>query len=195
MDLKFSLNDCFFFGAIISATDPGKYIQQLESFFLILYPFKFEGVCGVQQNKFILHEKKIWILYQSKFLTLLSQQHLMVTLVVLVDSLFSSYMYWYWYIISCCSLSVTVLAIFSDLKADVDLFAFIFGESVLNDAVAIVLSGWAILLSYLMLGLVRISDIALTRFTWKQHIDKEYARLMLIHINSVFLRQFHSKLI
>ena len=93
MDLKFSLNDCFFFGAIISATDPGKYIQQLQSFFLILYPFKFEGVCGVQQNKFILHEKKIWILYQSKFLTLLSQQHLMVTLVVLVDSLFSSYMY------------------------------------------------------------------------------------------------------
>jgi sodium/hydrogen exchanger-like protein 6/7 len=37
---------------------------------------------------------------------------------------------------------VTVLAIFSDLKADVDLFAFIFGESVLNDAVAIVLSGY-----------------------------------------------------
>nr|XP_011451414.3 sodium/hydrogen exchanger 9 isoform X8 [Crassostrea gigas] len=55
---SFSLNDCFFFGAIISATDP-----------------------------------------------------------------------------------VTVLAIFSDLKVDVDLFAFIFGESVLNDAVAIVLSG------------------------------------------------------
>ncbi|XP_056005780.1 sodium/hydrogen exchanger 9-like isoform X3 [Ostrea edulis] len=58
MDISFTLNDCFFFGAIISATDP-----------------------------------------------------------------------------------VTVLAIFSDLKADVDLFAFIFGESVLNDAVAIVLSG------------------------------------------------------
>lgn len=80
--------------------------------------------------------------------------------VTLVDILFSSYMYWYWYMISLCSLSVTVLAIFSDLKADVDLFAFIFGESVLNDAVAIVLSGWAILLSYLMLGLVRITDIA-----------------------------------
>ncbi|XP_069104244.1 sodium/hydrogen exchanger 6-like isoform X5 [Argopecten irradians] len=57
MEIKFSLNDCFFFGAIISATDP-----------------------------------------------------------------------------------VTVLAIFSDLKVDVDLFAFVFGESVLNDAVAIVLS-------------------------------------------------------
>lgn len=40
-----------------------------------------------------------------------------------------------------CFVSVTVLAIFSDLKVDVDLFAFIFGESVLNDAVAIVLSG------------------------------------------------------
>ena len=38
-------------------------------------------------------------------------------------------------------ISVTVLAIFSDLRVDVDLFALVFGESVLNDAVAIVLSG------------------------------------------------------
>ena len=38
-------------------------------------------------------------------------------------------------------LTVTVLAIFSDLKVDVDLNALVFGESVLNDAVAIVLSG------------------------------------------------------
>ncbi|XP_069492716.1 sodium/hydrogen exchanger 7 [Ambystoma mexicanum] len=35
---------------------------------------------------------------------------------------------------------VTVLAIFYDLHADVDLYALLFGESVLNDAVAIVLS-------------------------------------------------------
>ncbi|XP_041355258.1 sodium/hydrogen exchanger 9-like isoform X8 [Gigantopelta aegis] len=56
--ITFSLNDCFFFGAVISATDP-----------------------------------------------------------------------------------VTVLAIFHDLHVDVDLYAIIFGESVLNDAVAIVLSG------------------------------------------------------
>uniref|UniRef100_A0A8C8E226 Sodium/hydrogen exchanger n=1 Tax=Oryzias sinensis TaxID=183150 RepID=A0A8C8E226_9TELE len=35
---------------------------------------------------------------------------------------------------------VTVLAIFNDLKVDVDLYALLFGESVLNDAVAIVLS-------------------------------------------------------
>ncbi|KAL5004134.1 hypothetical protein ScPMuIL_017590 [Solemya velum] len=36
---------------------------------------------------------------------------------------------------------VTVLAIFHDLNVDVDLYAMVFGESVLNDAVAIVLSG------------------------------------------------------
>lgn len=35
---------------------------------------------------------------------------------------------------------VTVLAIFNDLNVDVDLFAMVFGESALNDAVAIVLS-------------------------------------------------------
>lgn len=38
------------------------------------------------------------------------------------------------------SVSVTVLAIFHELKVDVDLYALLFGESVLNDAVAIVLS-------------------------------------------------------
>ncbi|RXM93822.1 Sodium/hydrogen exchanger 7 [Acipenser ruthenus] len=37
---------------------------------------------------------------------------------------------------------VTVLAIFNELGADVDLYALLFGESVLNDAVAIVLSSW-----------------------------------------------------
>ncbi|CAF4790184.1 unnamed protein product [Pieris macdunnoughi] len=36
---------------------------------------------------------------------------------------------------------LTVLAIFSQLKVDVNLYAMIFGESVLNDAVALVLSG------------------------------------------------------
>ncbi|GAA6071413.1 sodium/hydrogen exchanger 7, partial [Tachysurus ichikawai] len=35
---------------------------------------------------------------------------------------------------------VTVLAIFNELHADVDLYALLFGESVMNDAVAIVLS-------------------------------------------------------
>lgn len=36
---------------------------------------------------------------------------------------------------------LTVLAIFNDLHVDVNLYALVFGESVLNDAVAIVLSG------------------------------------------------------
>ena len=34
---------------------------------------------------------------------------------------------------------VTMLAVFKELKVDVDLDALLFGESVLNDAVAIVL--------------------------------------------------------
>lgn len=40
---------------------------------------------------------------------------------------------------------LTILAIFSDLQVDVNLYALVFGESVLNDAVAIVLSGFVLL--------------------------------------------------
>lgn len=36
---------------------------------------------------------------------------------------------------------LTILAIFNDLHVDVNLYALVLGESVLNDAVAIVLSG------------------------------------------------------
>ena len=42
------------------------------------------------------------------------------------------------YCVSCPA--VTVLAIFNELQVDVDLYALLFGESVLNDAVAVVLS-------------------------------------------------------
>lgn len=41
--------------------------------------------------------------------------------------------------------AVTVLAIFHALNVDVDLYALVFGESVLNDAVAIVLAQYALL--------------------------------------------------
>lgn len=39
-----------------------------------------------------------------------------------------------------CFVSVTVLAIFHELHVDTDLYTLLFGESVLNDAVAIVLT-------------------------------------------------------
>lgn len=39
-----------------------------------------------------------------------------------------------------CMVLVTVLAIFNELNADGDLYALLFGESVMNDAVSIVLS-------------------------------------------------------
>lgn len=38
------------------------------------------------------------------------------------------------------SFKVTVIAVFQDLHVDVDMFILVFGESVLNDAVAIVLT-------------------------------------------------------
>ena len=36
---------------------------------------------------------------------------------------------------------LTIISIFNDLHVDVNLYALVFGESVLNDAVALVLSG------------------------------------------------------
>lgn len=39
---------------------------------------------------------------------------------------------------------LTIISIFNDLHVDVNLYALVFGESVLNDAVALVLSGYVL---------------------------------------------------
>ncbi len=47
--------------------------------------------------------------------------------------------------------TVTVLAIFESLRVDLDLYILVFGESVLNDAVSIVLfsfGGWSCLMCH-----------------------------------------------
>lgn len=77
-NLSFSLADLFWFGAIISATDPGELIPDIVNL-----------IAGKNLYHF----------------------------------------------------SVSVLAIFNDINVDADLYAILFGESVLNNAVAIVLSG------------------------------------------------------
>ncbi len=82
---KFYYTDCLFFGAIISATDPGT-----------THP---PGGCDAVYGR-VCEIRSVWI--------------------------------------SVCA--VTVLAIFNELHADGDLYALLFGESVMNDAVAIVLS-------------------------------------------------------
>jgi len=87
-----TINDCLYFGALISATDPGKDGWKMK----------------IRPQSYI-------ILIYTGF-------------IIFWD--FSMYF----------SLSVTVLAIFNDLNVDVDLYALVFGESVLNDAVAIVLT-------------------------------------------------------
>ena len=61
------------------------------------------------------------------------------------------------------SLLVTVLAIFHELQVDVELYALLFGESVLNDAVAIVLSSWVCTSFYTECSMRKAS-------CWVQHI-------------------------
>lgn len=57
-----------------------------------------------------------------------------------IRSVIGNQVYDHLFSLVCLSLTVTVLAIFHELQVDVDLYALLFGESVLNDAVAVVLS-------------------------------------------------------
>lgn len=57
------------------------------------------------------------------------------------------------------SISVTVLAVFSEMHVDSELYALVFGESALNDAVAIVLSGYNIKLYIYIYLMFRIVDM------------------------------------
>ena len=86
----FDFLECLLFGALISATDPGKFLV-----------FK------------VRHDVYHYII------TILSSDKCDCFILFLF--------------------TVTVLAIFHDLHVDVDLYALVFGESVMNDAVAIVL--------------------------------------------------------
>lgn len=98
----FFFTDCLFFGAIVSATDPGR-LRHKTWYCALIFPHVFH------------HFNK--------------------------SALLSCYMIFVYLCgVSLFCVSVTVLAIFNELKVDVDLYALLFGESVLNDAVAIVLS-------------------------------------------------------
>lgn len=88
----FYFTDCLFFGAMVSATDPGRRCCWARS-------LQANVVSGLLCSS-------------------------------LAPRSFAAFL----------CLPVTVLAIFHELKVDVDLYALLFGESVLNDAVAIVLS-------------------------------------------------------
>uniref|UniRef100_A0A4W5R702 Solute carrier family 9 member A6a n=1 Tax=Hucho hucho TaxID=62062 RepID=A0A4W5R702_9TELE len=59
---------------------------------------------------------------------------------------------------------VTVLAIFNELQVDVDLYVLLFGESVLNDAVAVVLSSFVFVFCFMSYFLLDCSP-HVTKFT------------------------------
>ncbi|KAJ8950292.1 hypothetical protein NQ318_021148 [Aromia moschata] len=69
---------------------------------------------------------------------------------------------------------LTILAIFNDLNVDVNLYALVFGESVLNDAVAIVLSGF-------------LNDKYMTKFTRVRDFPLLESALFVLMSYSTFL--------
>lgn len=76
---------------------------------------------------------------------------------------------------------LTILAIFSDKQVDVNLYALVFGESVLNDAVAIVLSGLVFKCVFQMYS--RTNNILISvQFKIMVNITQELETLKLMHL-------------
>lgn len=111
---KFYYTDCLFFGAIISATDPGTSSLSSSIFVFVLFLGKINLLLNAEILASFIRTHKLYITIQD-FNTLCC-----------------------WFV--CVWFLVTVLAIFNELHADGDLYALLFGESVMNDAVALVLS-------------------------------------------------------
>ena len=86
-----------------------------------------------------------------------------------------------------------MLAIFSDLNVDMDLYALVFGESVLNDAVAIVLVQY-VLRCYSLLGVNCINIVIIcTLLSCLKVVTSEMVltvccRLLLFYLPRVTLR-------
>lgn len=80
---------------------------------------------------------------------------------------------------------VTVLAIFHDLHVDVDLYAIVFGESVMNDAVAIVLYRWVIQLpsySFTLTSFYLTSGVSITSLLVLYYLSEITCTLNLFYL-------------
>jgi sodium/hydrogen exchanger 3 len=138
-----------FAGAILTATNGAEYFSTLVQFdesvfFLVLLPpIIFEAGYNMKRRYFFRNLGTICTFaflgtFASTFIVgfmmwAVGQMGLVVEMGLLECLVFGA-------LISATD-PVTVLAVFSKLKADNDLFSIVFGESVLNDAVAIVLYG------------------------------------------------------
>merc|ERR1711865_788961 len=136
-------------GAILSATKGVEYFETLVQFdesvfFLVLLPpIIFEAGYNMKRRYFFRNLGTICVFaFAGTFISTfivggmlygVGQMGLVVEMGLLECLVFGA-------LISATD-PVTVLAVFSKLKADNDLFSIVFGESVLNDAVAIVLYG------------------------------------------------------
>ncbi len=126
----FFFTDCLFFGAIVSATDPGAWAHSQSS---KLFPLT--GYTNSRRGSLLSLE--LLKACGTHFLANRTHKQFIIAIKICQSCAWRNTR-GTWCV---CPLStVTVLAIFNELQVDVDLYALLFGESVLNDAVAVVLS-------------------------------------------------------